>query len=235
MPFLPGDMMIRDCENHGYFRDEYCPICGEEGKFIMSDYEVEKLGRTMAGILRHGKYDLEMDDQGFVDVRDIVASVKERNPRMKWLRPHHIEAMVETDPKGRYQISGADVRATYGHTIKLNLNLPTDNIPYALYYPTTEEECDIIMETGILPSDRAMVHLSKTYWDAVRVGTIRTEDPIILEIDVVGCEDAGIRIGRAAKTVFLCDNVPPEFLTVVEEEDIEEEDDYEEEDDEGED
>lgn len=234
MPFLPGDMMIRDCENHGYFRDEYCPICGEEGKFIMSDYEVEKLGRTMAGILRHGKFELEMDDQGFVDVRDIVASVKERNPRMKWLRPHHIEAMVETDPKGRYQMSGADVRATYGHTIKLNLNLPTDNIPYALYYPTTDEECDIIMETGILPSDRAMVHLSKTYWDAVRVGTIRTEDPIILEIDVVSCEDAGIRIGRAAKTVFLCDSVPPEFLTIVEEEDIEEEDDYEE-DDEGED
>ncbi len=223
-------MMIRDCENHGYFRDEYCPICGEEGKFIMSDYEVEKLGRTMAGILRHGKYELEMDNQGFVDVRDIVASVKERNPRMKWLRPYHIEAMVETDPKGRYQISGADVRATYGHTIKLNLNLPTDNIPYALYYPTTDEECEIIMETGILPSDRAMVHLSKTYWDAVRVGTIRTEDPIILEIDVVSCEDAGIRIGRAAKTVFLCDSVPPEFLTIVEEEDIEEEDDYEEDD-----
>ncbi len=215
--------MIRDCESHGYFRDEFCPICGEEGKFIMSDYEVEKLGRTMAGILRHGKYDLEMDDQGFVDMRDIVSAVKDRNPRMKWLRPHHIEAMVETDPKGRYQTSGADVRATYGHTIKLNLNLPTDNIPLTLYYPTTEDECDIILETGILPSDRAMVHLSKTYRDAFNVGSIRTDDPVILEIDVVGCEDAGIVISRAAKTVFLCESVPAEFLTVVDEADIDEE------------
>lgn len=219
--------MIRDCEDHGYFRDEFCPICGEEGKFIMSDYEVEKLGRSMAAILRHGKYNLEMDEQGFVDIRDIVAAVKERNPRMKWLRPYHIEAMVHTDPKGRYQICGSDVRATYGHTIKLELNLPTDENPYSLYYPTTEEECDIIMETGILPSDRAMVHLSRSYDDAMKAGQVRTENPIILEVDVVGCEEADIKIGRAAKTVFLCDGVPPEFLSIAEKEEDEYYDDDE--------
>ena len=33
--------MIRECEEHGYHREERCPYCGEEGKFIMSDYEVE--------------------------------------------------------------------------------------------------------------------------------------------------------------------------------------------------
>ena len=130
--------MMRECEDHGYFRDEYCPICGEEGKFLMSDYELEKLGRTMAGILRHGKFELEMDEQGFVDMRDIVAVMKAKNPKMKWLRTHHIEAMVETDPKGRYQISGSDVRATYGHTIELSLRLPVDNIPETLYYPIAE-------------------------------------------------------------------------------------------------
>ncbi len=218
--------MIRDCEDHGYFRDEYCPICGENGKFIMSDYEVEKLGRTMAGILRHGKYDLQMDAQGFVSMRDIVGVVKESNPRMKWLRVHHIEAMTDTDPKGRYQISGGDVRATYGHTIKLDLNLPTDDIPYTLYYPTTDEECDILLETGLLPSDRAMVHLSRSYNDAMKVGSIRVEDPIILAIDVVGCEEAGIKVGRAARTVFLCDQVPPDCLFIADEQDMEDSEDY---------
>lgn len=208
--------MIRECEEHGYFRDEFCPICGEEGKFLMSDYEVEKMGRTMAGILRHGKFDLEMDEQGFVDMRDIVTVVKDRNPRMKWLRQHHIEALIETDPKGRYQISGSDVRATYGHTIKLDLRHPTDNIPYVLYYPTTPEECDIILEVGLLPSDRAMVHLSRSFDDAARAGSVRVEDPVILAIDTVGCEEAGIGISRAAKTVFLCDRVPPDFLSVAE-------------------
>lgn len=220
--------MIRECEDHGYFRDEFCPICGENGKFIMSDFEVEKMGRSMAGILRHGKYEPDMDEQGFVDVRDIVAIIKGRYPQMKWLRPHHLEALVETDPKGRYQLSGSGVRAMYGHTIDLDLRLPTDNIPYALYYPTTPEECDIILEVGLLPSDRAKVHLSRSYDDAVRAGSVRVEAPVILEVDTVGCAEAGIDIGRAAKTVFLCDRVPPEFLSLAEEGEDYEDDDYEE-------
>jgi putative RNA 2'-phosphotransferase len=212
--------MIRDCETHGYFRDERCPICGEEGKFLMSPYEVERLGRIMAGILRHGRFEPDMDDQGFVGIREIIDEVRERNPRMKWLRPHHIEALVETDPKGRYQISSGDVRATYGHTIVLDLRHPTDNIPYTLYYPTTEEECDILLETGLLPTDRTHVHLSRTFFDAVKAGSVRTDDPIILEIDVLECEENGVVISRAAKTVFLCDHVPPEFLTVVTEDEF---------------
>ena len=214
--------MIRECEEHGYYRDEYCPICGEEGKFLMSDYEVERMGRTMAAILRHGKYEPDMDDQGFVDMRDIVAIVRERNPRMKWLRPHHLEAMVETDPKGRYQISGSEVRATYGHTIELSLRLPVDNIPETLYYPVSEEECEAILEEGLFPTDRALVHLSRSFKDAVKAGSMRLDEPIILAIDTVGCIDAGIEIGRAAKTVFLCDQVPSEFISVVEEDEGEE-------------
>ncbi|MCL2509503.1 MAG: RNA 2'-phosphotransferase [Methanomassiliicoccaceae archaeon] len=217
--------MMRECEEHGYFRDEYCPICGEEGKFLMSDFEVEKLGRTMAGILRHGKYDLDMDEQGFVDMRDIVAVMKAKNPRMKWLRTHHIEAMSETDPKGRYQISGGDVRATYGHTIELSLRHPVDDIPETLYYPTSEEKCDEILNEGLFPTDRAMVHLSRTYKDAVKAGSVREDGaPIILAIDTVGCIDAGIEIGRAAKTVFLCDQVPSEFIEISDEEPEDEED-----------
>jgi len=127
---------MRECEDHGYFREDQCPVCGEEGKFIMNDFETERLGRSLAGILRHGRFELSMDDQGFVDMRDIVGVVKEKNPRMHWLRPHHIVALVDTDPKGRYQVSGNSVRATYGHTIELEMNLNTENVPDYLYYPT---------------------------------------------------------------------------------------------------
>ena len=149
--------MIRECEEHGYFRDERCPYCGEEGKFIMSDYEVEKIGRTLAAILRHGKFGLEMDSQGNVSLRDVMAKIRERNPRMNWLRSRHIEALVETDPKGRYVISGGKIRATYGHTIPLDIKLDCENIPDELFYPATQEEAELLLESGIFPSDRAMV------------------------------------------------------------------------------
>ncbi|KQM10922.1 MAG: RNA 2'-phosphotransferase [Candidatus Methanomethylophilaceae archaeon] len=212
---------MRECEDHGYFREDQCPVCGEEGKFIMNDFETERLGRSLAGILRHGRFDLSMDDQGFVDMRDIVGVIKEKNPRMHWLRPHHIVALVDTDPKGRYQVSGNVVRATYGHTIELDMVLNTENVPDYLYYPTAPEETDLILESGLYPSDRAMVHLSLTYQDAFNAGSVRVEQPVILEIDVNACFDAGYDIGKAAKTVFLCKHVPPECLSIIYEEETE--------------
>ena len=212
---------MRECEDHGYFREDVCPVCGEEGRFIKNDFETERLGRSLAGILRHGRFELTMDDQGFVDMRDIVGVIKENNPRMHWLRPHHIIALVDTDPKGRYQVSGNVVKATYGHTIDLDMTLNTENVPDHLYYPTAPEETDLILESGLYPSDRAMVHLSLTYQDAFNAGSVRVEQPVILEIDVNACFDAGYDIGKAAKTVFLCRHVPPECLRIIYEEETE--------------
>ena len=211
--------MIRECEEHGYFRNERCPYCGEEGKFIMSDFEVEKIGRTLAAILRHGKFGLDMDAQGNVSLKDVMAKIRERNPRMNWLRARHIEALVETDPKGRYVISNGKIRATYGHTIPLDIRLDCEDIPDELFYPATPEEAEIILESGIFPSDRAMVHLSRGYRDAVRAGSVRTEDPVILVIDTGVCMELGSDIGRAAKTVYLCRSVPADAIYIADPED----------------
>ena len=211
--------MIRECEEHGYFRNERCPYCGEEGKFIMSDFEVEKIGRTLAAILRHGKFGLDMDAQGNVSLKDVMAKIRERNPRMNWLRARHIEALVETDPKGRYVISNGKIRATYGHTIPLDIRLDCEDIPDELFYPATPEEAEIILESGIFPSDRAMVHLSRGYRDAVRAGSVRTEDPVILVIDTGVCMELGSDIGRAAKTVYLCRSIPADAIDIADPED----------------
>jgi putative RNA 2'-phosphotransferase len=213
--------MMKECEAHGYYRDEICPVCGEPGKFLMNDSEVERLGRTIAGILRHGKFDPNMDDQGFVGIREVVAIIKENNNRMHWLRPHHIIALVETDPKGRYQTSGDMVRATYGHSIPLELELPTDDVPSKLFFPTTSEEVNIILETGLLPSDRSMVHLSLTYDDAMRAGKVRVENPVILEVDADSAFNAGYDIGKAGRTVFLAKQIPPECLSIADENEYE--------------
>lgn len=210
--------MINECESHGYYRGrEDCPVCGRKGRFVMSDIEVEKIGRTLAAILRHGKFGLEMDPQGFVLIREIVETIRGRNPRTKWLREWQLESLALTDPKGRYQIVGDKLRATYGHTLKLDLMLPTDDVPKHLYYPVDPEEVDEHLERGIQPTDRAMVHLSKTYQDALRAGSVRIDDPEILEVDVDACFASGHPIGKAARTVYLLDEVPAEAVSVAEE------------------
>ena len=213
-----GTKLLRECKDHGYFRDEVCPLCGQEGRFLMDTEELESLGRTMAGTLRHfpEKFELNMDPQGFVDLREFIGAVQRRKMRLRWLRPHHIIAIIETDPKGRYEYRDGKIRATYGHTINLDLDLPTAGIPETLYYSTTTEEVEIVIETGLKPSDRKKVHLSKTYNDALNAGKVRTPEPIILEIDAKKAQAAGIVIQKAGKTVYLAESVPPEFITKAE-------------------
>jgi putative RNA 2'-phosphotransferase len=140
--------MLKDCRSHGFFRDETCPSCGDSGKFLLNDKEVGMLGKTLAGILRHfpSRYSLEMDPHGWVDLNEIVTAIKVRHSKFRFLKPHHIMGLVQTDPKGRYQFQEGRVRATYGHSIDLELDLPTDDIPEVLYYPATVEERDLLLE-----------------------------------------------------------------------------------------
>ena len=209
---------MRECKDHGYFRDEICPLCGQEGRFLMSTEELEGIGRVMAGVLRHfpEKFELNMDNNGFVDLHDFINALQQTRRRLAWLRPHHIIAIIETDPKGRYEYRDGKIRATYGHSIDVELDLPTNGIPEKLYYPTTLEEVDIVLETGLKPSDRKKVHLSKTYNDATNAGKVRTPNPVILEVDTVKAIASGLVIQKAGKTVYLAESVPSEFLAKAE-------------------
>lgn len=206
--------MLKECRLHGYFRGERCPNCDDEGRFLMNDAELERLGRIMAGCLRHfpERYDLQIDAQGWIEVHKFVDAVRDRERDFHWLRPHHIRAVIETDPKGRYQYMGSSIRATYGHSLDVKLNHPVDNIPDTLYYPVTAEEIDIILETGLKPSDRKKVHLSKSVDNALEAGMSRVDNPIILAVDTKTAIIDGIAIQKAAPTVFLTDEVPPKYL-----------------------
>ena len=210
--------MLRECKEHGYFRAEYCPVCGQEGRFLMNSEELDRLSRTLAGVLRHfpERFDLEVDRYGFVDLRAFVNAVQSKQRRYHWLRPHHVLAIIETDNKGRYEFRDGKIRATYAHSFEVELDSSNVGIPDSLYYPATEEEVDIIMETGIKPSDRKRVHLSKTVGDAVNAGRVRTETPVILEVDVKSASEEGVVIQKAGKTVYLAEEIGPQYLKKME-------------------
>jgi putative RNA 2'-phosphotransferase len=207
--------MLKECAQHGYFRAESCPVCGQPGRFLMNDRELDHLGRIVTGILRHfpDRYQLPIDPQGWVGLPQMVRAIAQKHPAYHWLRPQHLVAIAETDAKGRYEIRDDRMRATYGHTVDLDLDLPTENIPDHLYYPVTAEEVSIVLEVGLKPSDRKKVHLSKTAQDAHAAGAVRTPEPVILEVDAKRAREDGLVIMKAGKTVYLVDRVPPEYLT----------------------
>lgn len=206
--------MLKECAQHGYFRADACPVCGQPGRFLMNDRELDHLGRVLTGILRHfpDRYQLSMDPQGWVALPQIVRAISQRHPAYHWLRTAHLVAIVETDAKGRYEVRDDRVRATYGHTVEIQLDLPTENIPDQLFYPVTPDEAGIVLEVGLKPSDRRKVHLSKTAEDARAAGAVRTPEPIILEVDAKRARQEGLVIMKAGKSVYLVDQVPATYL-----------------------
>jgi len=206
--------MLKECNEHGYFRQQNCPTCDDRGKFLMSDRELNSLSRMMAGTLRHfpDRFDLAMDDHGWVNLYDMVDAFRDARDDLHWLRPRHIQAVVESDEKGRYEVDGDMIRATYAHSVDIRLDLPTDDIPDLLYYPCTAEEAPQLMADGLRPTDRRYVHLSKSYRNAWEAGSGRIDAPTILEVDVRAAEKDGIEVMHAASTVYLVDEVPSKYL-----------------------
>jgi putative RNA 2'-phosphotransferase len=212
--------MLKECQNHGYFKVQECPTCNDRGKFLMSDRELNSLSRMMAGTLRHfpERFDLAMDARGWVNLYDMVDAFRDARDDFHWLRPRHIQAIVESDEKGRYEIDGEMIRATYAHSVDVDLDLPTHDIPALLYYPAGDEEAKRLLEEGIRATDRRYVHLSKTYKNAWEAGSTKADSPRIVQVDVRAAEADGIKVMHAASTVYLCLEVPPKFLAMAPEE-----------------
>ena len=214
--------MLSECDEHGYYRGETCPVCEKKGKFLMNDSELSSLSRIMAGALRHfpDKLGLMMDGRGWVEITSLIEAIGIGRSGFNWLRPRHIEALVETDTRGRYQIDGGMIRATYGHTIDVN----PDDLPIAdnkeFFYPVTEEEADIIVEGGLHPTDRKKVHLSGSIEKALEAGKVRTNDPMILKIDGKAAKEDGIKIYQAGTDVYLTDSVDPKYISKVDQKEI---------------
>jgi len=217
--------MLKECRDHGYFRVQECPVCGDRGKFLMSDRELNSISRMMAGTLRHfpDRFDLKMDEHGWVNMLDLVDAFRDAREDLHWLRPRHVQAIVESDEKGRYEIDDEMIRATYAHSVDITLDLPTHDIPEHLYFPAPQEEINRLLEDGIKATDRRYVHLSKTYKNAFEAGSGRSDAPSIIEVDVRAAEKDGLQIMHAASTVYLIDEVPSKYLRAAKEETISDE------------
>ena len=211
--------MLAECQEHGYYRGKLCPICKKEGKFLMDDREIKKLSSILIGILRHfpQQFNVKLDARGWADIEEVCNAIKNKIDRFYWIRKRHVVALALTDEKGRYQLQEGKIRATYAHTIEVDLSdLPEADVDI-LYYPVTEEELEIVLEQGLLPTDRNKVHLSGSIEKAREAGKIRVENPVILKIDAKKAMEDGIVIKKAGKEVYIADEIDAKYISVLNE------------------
>ena len=201
---------IRFCPEHGFYRGERCK-CGAKGELILEQEKVEKLGRLISGILRHfpDKFGLNMDKNGWVNFESLVRAVRRR---YRWANRWIIKALIYSDEKKRYELSDDKIRARYGHSVDVELSDMPEAQEDVLYYGTSEEEAQRMVEIGIKPVNQTFVHLSTTIEKSEEVARLRTDSPIILEVDAKGARRDGIRIVKANEIIALAKEIPAKYI-----------------------
>ncbi|MDK2796244.1 MAG: putative 2-phosphotransferase [Archaeoglobaceae archaeon] len=204
---------IRFCPTHGFYRGEVCS-CGLKGEIVLRKDKVEKLGKFVSGLLRHfpQKFELEIDENGWVSFEELVRVVSRK---YRWANRWVLKAMVYSDEKKRYEIKGEKIRARYGHSIDVKLSDMPEAEEDTLYYGTSEEEANRMLEIGIKPVNQAYVHLSTSIERSIEVATLRTNKPIILEIDAKKAREDGIRILKANDFIALAKEIPAKYIKKV--------------------
>ncbi len=174
-----------------------------------------QLSKTLSYALRHkpGKYGLTLDAQGWCDVDALLAAFSARQIELSRTL---LEYVVEHNDKKRFAFNdaGTKIRANQGHSIGVDLDYAPMTPPPLLYHGTAERSLDPILKQGLHKQRRHHVHLSPDAETARNVGQ-RHGKPVILTIDAARMAADGYVFFRSANGVWLTEEVPVRYLSVM--------------------
>ena len=126
-----------------------------------------------------------------------------------------IKKVMAESSKQRFRISedGMYIRAGYGHSVDVELNLDPTTPPALLYHGTARRNLEGIRDEGVHSGSRNLVHLSAQKADARTVGQ-RHGKPVILVVraEEMYREGHPFYQSESEPGIWLVEYVPPEFL-----------------------
>lgn len=163
-------------------------------------------------VLRHTPetIGLSLDANGWASVAEIIDHAPDQG--IHYTRDE-IDEIVATNEKRRFALSpdGTLIRASQGHSVVVDVELPVVTPPAYLYHGTATQYLASIQATGLRPGNRNHVHLSADRETAIKVGQ-RHGQPIVLTVLARQCHDTGCPFYRSANGVWLVDAVPVQYL-----------------------
>lgn len=179
---------------------------------------LKNISKLFAEILRHKpeKIGLKLDAHGWANVQELLEKSAVKNGLT--ISREMLERVVDENDKKRFELSedGLKIRAQQGHSVAVNLQLPSVVPPVRLYHGTIEKYLPSIMKQGLIPKERHHVHLSADIETAQRVASRRKgQTTVLLAVDCKAMLAQGCVFHLSGNGVWLTDSVDPKFLSVV--------------------
>lgn len=175
-----------------------------------------ELSKEISYALRHApwEYELELDEDGWVKVDELLTSLREDN-RWSSVTEEDLNNMIEGSEKKRHEMLSGKIRALYGHSLPQKIVKDEKEPPQILYHGTAKRFLKAIKDNGLLPKGRQYVHLSIDVDTASQVGKRRDNEPTILEINAKQAWDEGIKFYKGNDKVWLADFVPSKYINEI--------------------
>ncbi|MPY57406.1 RNA 2'-phosphotransferase [Streptomyces spongiae] len=180
----------------------------------MDDRRTVKVSKYLSKHLRHQpeRIGLTLSGDGWVEIDTLIAAAAAHGFRITRAELDHV---VAANDKQRFAVEGTRIRANQGHTVEVDLGLPTATPPPYLYHGTVARNLDAIRAEGLRAMTRHAVHLSPDRETATRVGARRGR-PVVLSVDAGAMHRDGHVFHVSANGVWLTEAVPPRYLRLPE-------------------
>jgi len=183
----------------------------------LDEADAERLSRFLALVLRHRapQFDLEMDDEGFVYIDDLLDLIDERQRSLDWVEAEHIEELARRGGgRHRFEVKGDQVRATYGHSFHRPIRYPAVEPPENLYIGVGKSKMGELRRDGLRPDRRQYVHLSESEEEAREVGQHHADDVSVVVVRAREAHEAGIPFYHPTEGIFLTPKVAPQYMNL---------------------
>ncbi len=169
-----------------------------------------RVSKYLSKHLRHepARIGLTLDANGWVEIDTLIAAAAAHGFTFSRAELDHV---VAHNDKKRFAIDGSRIRASQGHTVAVDLDLPPATPPAYLYHGTVARNLAAIRTHGLSAMARHDVHLSVDRETATRVGARRGR-PVILSVDAGAMHRDGHVFRVSANGVWLTESVPPGYL-----------------------
>jgi len=182
----------------------------------MNKKQKMKVSKLLSFALRHNSESIgiTMDRNGWVEVSNLLECLARDG---KTITREELEEVVETNDKKRFAFSedGIKIRASQGHSVKVDLSLDSEMPPLILYHGTIYNNIPSIIEKGLIKGNRMHVHLSADIETALKVGS-RRGSPIVLAVRAQNMHNDGYRFFKSANGVWLVNDVPSKYMQILE-------------------
>ncbi|HEV2802350.1 MAG TPA: RNA 2'-phosphotransferase [Pyrinomonadaceae bacterium] len=171
-----------------------------------------RVSKFLSLVLRHQpeRIGVELDGAGWVAVADLLAACGAHGFP---LTREELEMVVRENDKQRFALSedGARIRASQGHSVRVELGYAPRVPPAVLYHGTAAHLIASIKERGLVRGRRQHVHLSVDAATAMKVGA-RHGRPRVIEVESGRMHADGCEFYLSENGVWLTEHVPAKYL-----------------------